>query len=232
MKTKTKEDAKVIWKQITLPFHNLTTDNTIGETGATSLSEALKSNITLVQLNLSCWDKRRHTEGIHRNHSSFHNMTTDNNFRDTGKALLSEALKSNTTLTKLGLVCGSKESTKGINLYHSIISTALEVSFVNMHSVFLWVRKVFCLQSQLWTSVSVSTDSVSTTQSPMIEVGTIALWHLAKACWVRVKREMKRGCVLIDGWRGSECFGVFHQNLSMSAHRPVLRLRGTFTWVS
>ena len=37
------------------------TDNKIGDTGATSLSEALKSNTTLTKLNLGGEDKRRHT---------------------------------------------------------------------------------------------------------------------------------------------------------------------------
>ena len=38
-------------------------------------------------------------------------------------------------------------------------------------------------------------------------------------CW---KRE-KRGWVLIGGWCGSECHGVFHQQLSTSAHALVSR---------
>ena len=36
------------------------------------------------------------------------------------------------------------------------------------------------------------------------------------------KREREWG--LIGGWCGSECDGVFHQQLSMSAHAPVPRL--------
>ena len=36
------------------------------------------------------------------------------------------------------------------------------------------------------------------------------------------KRE-KEGGVLIGGWCGSECHGVLHQQLSMSAHAPVPR---------
>ena len=38
-----------------------TTDNYIGDTGATSLSESLKSNTTLTELNLSGEDKRKNT---------------------------------------------------------------------------------------------------------------------------------------------------------------------------
>ena len=37
------------------------TDNEIGDTGATSLSESLKSNTTLTELNLSGEDKRKKT---------------------------------------------------------------------------------------------------------------------------------------------------------------------------
>ena len=38
-----------------------------------------------------------------------------------------------------------------------------------------------------------------------------------------VEREMKRGWVLIGGWCGSECHGVFHQQLSIPAHPLVPR---------
>ena len=40
-------------------FHIASTDNYIGDTGATSLSEALKLNTTLTELNLSGEDKRK-----------------------------------------------------------------------------------------------------------------------------------------------------------------------------
>ena len=80
------------------------TGNDIGESGATSLSEVLKSNTTLTKLNLSCEDKRRHTKGIHQQFTlSFLFISTDNSIGDTGASSLSEALKSNTTLTKLDL---------------------------------------------------------------------------------------------------------------------------------
>ena len=35
--------------------------------------------------------------------------------------------------------------------------------------------------------------------------------------------EREGGWVLIGGWCGSECHGVFHQQLSVSAHAPVPR---------
>ena len=78
----------------------------IGGTGAISLSESLKSNATLTQLNLNGEDKRKKT---HKRHSSTNHFFplmkpwTVNKIRDTGATSLSEALKSNTTLTKLNL---------------------------------------------------------------------------------------------------------------------------------
>ena len=76
--------------------------------------------------------------------------------------------------------------------------------------------------SIMWASARVPTDSVPTTQSPKREVGTITLWPQARVCGVRVK-ERERGWVLIGGWCGCECDGVFHQQLSMLAHPPVPR---------
>ena len=48
------------------------TDNENGDAGATSLSEALKSNTTLVQLNLSGEYTRQHIKGIHQSSTLFH----------------------------------------------------------------------------------------------------------------------------------------------------------------
>ena len=44
-----------------------------------------------------------------------------------------------------------------------------------------------------------------------------------------LKTNEERG---VDGWCGSECDGVFHQQLSMSAYPPVPRPWGTVTCVS
>ena len=81
------------------------TGNKIGDTGATSLSEALKSNTTLTQLNLGGEDKRRKTQKTLIDNSLFSILitSTGNNIGDTGAASLSESLKSNTTLTELNL---------------------------------------------------------------------------------------------------------------------------------
>ena len=83
------------------------TDNEIGEAGATSLSESLKSNTTLTEFHLCGKDKRKKTHKRHpsANHSfHFHFISTDNNIGERGTTSLSEALKSNTTLTKLDLM--------------------------------------------------------------------------------------------------------------------------------
>ena len=80
------------------------TENNIGETGATSLSDALKSNTTLTQLDLSREDKRNNTNGIHQQSTlSILNKSTENRIGEAGATSLSDALKSNTTLTKLDL---------------------------------------------------------------------------------------------------------------------------------
>ena len=91
------------------PFLFTSTGNKIGDKGATPLSEALKSNTTLTQLNLSGEDKRRHTKDIHQQFTfSFHFTKTGNEIGDVGATSLSEALKSNTTLTELDLSCEDK----------------------------------------------------------------------------------------------------------------------------
>ena len=47
------------------PFFFVTTDISIGKTGAESLFEALKSNTTLTELHLGCEDKRKRTYKRH-----------------------------------------------------------------------------------------------------------------------------------------------------------------------
>ena len=75
------------------------------------MSEALKSNTTLTILNLGCDDKRKKTNKWHPStiHSfSFLFTPTGNNIRETGATSLSEALKTNTTLTELDMDCENK----------------------------------------------------------------------------------------------------------------------------
>ena len=105
MKTKERRHTKDNHQQFTFPFLFTSTDNKIGYTGATSLSESLKSNTTLTELDLSREDKIKKTYKRHplTIHSSFLFNSTDNEIGYTGATSLSESLKSNTTLTALYL---------------------------------------------------------------------------------------------------------------------------------
>ena len=98
--------------------------NNIGDTGITSLSEALKSNTTLIKLYLGGENKRRHqrhTSTIH--FFPFLLISTDNWSGETGVTSLSEALKSNTTLTKLDLSGEDKKNTKKTSFINSLLSS-------------------------------------------------------------------------------------------------------------
>ena len=110
MKTKERRCTKGIHQQIIF-FLLFSTACNIGYTGVTSLSELLKSNTALTELSLSREDKRkthkRHPSAIHSSHFLFFS-TTDNNIGHTGATLLSESLKSNTTLVYLNLSCENK----------------------------------------------------------------------------------------------------------------------------
>ena len=64
---KRKKTHKIHPSTIHYLFLSLLTENYIGSTGATSLSESLKSNTTLIQLDLSGEDKRKKT---HKRHPS------------------------------------------------------------------------------------------------------------------------------------------------------------------
>jgi hypothetical protein len=81
VKTKERRHTKGIHQQSTLfPFPSQT-DNEIGERGVTSLCEALKSNTTLIQLDLESEDKRkkthkRHPSTIHYFPFSLHQQAT------------------------------------------------------------------------------------------------------------------------------------------------------------
>ena len=81
------------------------TDNRIGESGTTSLSDALKSNTTLTELYMSGEDTRNNAQMTSINNQLFSILIkyTVSMFGDKGATSLSEALKSNTTLEKLDL---------------------------------------------------------------------------------------------------------------------------------
>ena len=86
------------------------TANDIQEAGAASVSDALESNTTIAGLNLECEDKR--SFACHRStiHYSVLIKSTGNEIGDAGVTSLSEALKSNTTLTELYLDCWRKRN--------------------------------------------------------------------------------------------------------------------------
>ena len=65
------------------------------------MSEALKSNTAITELDLRCEDKSRHK--IHTSTIHFLFVSTGNEIGDAGATSLSESLKSNTTLTRLNL---------------------------------------------------------------------------------------------------------------------------------
>ena len=100
--------------------------NDIGERGAISLSDALKSNTAITQLDLICEDKRNNTQmaSISNLHFSILNKSSGNKVGETGATSLSDALKSNTTLTKLNLSCDYKRNNTNVihqqsTLFHS-----------------------------------------------------------------------------------------------------------------
>ena len=99
-------------------------DNDIGEKGVILLSEALKSNTTLIELNLGREDKRKKThKDIHQQIALiFLLISTDTKIGDTGATSLSEALKSNTTLTKLNLRGEDKRKTQKTSINNSLFS--------------------------------------------------------------------------------------------------------------
>ena len=106
VETKERRHKKTYINKSFVSFLFTSTDNKIGDAGAASLSESLKSNTTLSELNLGGEDQRKKTHKRHPStiHSfSFLFSSIGNNIRETGAKSLSEALKSNTTLTGLNL---------------------------------------------------------------------------------------------------------------------------------
>ena len=92
------------------------TDNNIGAEGARLMSEALKTNTTLTTLNLSCEQgktKRQcewHDDVVQMQHNT--TQQTGNRIGAEGAGLMSEALKTNTTLTTLNLGSEQEDKTK------------------------------------------------------------------------------------------------------------------------
>ena len=89
------------------------TGNDIGAEGARMISEALKINSTLTELNLEC-DENNNEEIRIRNKEFQQELIidkwtwTDNNTEAEGAEMISEALKINSTLTELNLMSDEK----------------------------------------------------------------------------------------------------------------------------
>ena len=79
-------------------------ENGIRDTGATSLSDLLKTNTTLTELYLKSKHKTTQTNQCEENRELFW-VPIDNEIKYTGARSLSESLKSNTNLTYLNLEC-------------------------------------------------------------------------------------------------------------------------------
>ena len=72
--------------------------NDVGDEGAMKISEALKTNNTLVTLNLVGWRGK-----VNNNCNVYNNYGIGCNVGDSGVRSLTETLKTNTSLTELGL---------------------------------------------------------------------------------------------------------------------------------
>ena len=87
------------------------------------MSYALKSNTTLIELDLSCEHQNTHTNGIHQQSTLFVIInSTGNSIEETGATSLSYALKSNTTLTQLDLMGEDNTDTNGIHQQSTLFS--------------------------------------------------------------------------------------------------------------
>ena len=117
-------------------IHKKSSGSWIRDTGATSLSDALKSNKTLTKLNLRGEHKKKqHTNDIHQIFFFFFftfTKSTDNDIEETGATSLSEALKSNTTLTKLYLGCEDKRNNTQMASINNPLFSILIKSTANM----------------------------------------------------------------------------------------------------
>ena len=90
------------------------------------LCKALESNTTLVKLNLKSENQRKKTHKRHPSTNHFFSIiitTIDNHIGDIGTTSLSEALKLNTTLTKLNMFCGYERHTKDIYQQFALLFT-------------------------------------------------------------------------------------------------------------
>ena len=82
-------------------------DNDIGDEGAKAISESLKINTSLTELNL--WsDEKIRNEKESKNEKNENEEWIGNHVGDEGAKTISESLKINTSLTELNLGCDEK----------------------------------------------------------------------------------------------------------------------------
>ena len=91
-------------------MENNRTGQGLGDEGAKSLSEALKTNTTLQSLHLEREQGESAEDGWIADISNNQHKQAENWFGDEGASALSEALKTNTTLQSLNLFCEQEES--------------------------------------------------------------------------------------------------------------------------
>ena len=129
MLTQTKKTSQNIINNKPFPFQIKPTDNKIGYAGAISLSDALKSNTKLAKLNLCGKDKKKQHKNDTHQHSTLSVLIklSDNIIGETGATSFSDALKSNTTLTKLDLSGEHKEThTQMTSINNSLFSILIQ----------------------------------------------------------------------------------------------------------
>ena len=110
------------------PFYLI--GNEIQEAGAASLSESLKVNTTLSYLNLICKQLGPGFQNTKKEvNRCFLDVLTGNKIGDTGATAISDALKTNTTLTELDLGGDNQQtiSNKNKHFFFSITSDQQEM---------------------------------------------------------------------------------------------------------
>ena len=65
-----------VYKYCSFLLMSKTTENELDERGATSLSDALKTNTTLTKLKMTCEQKKQDTNGIHQQ-SAFYSLLSN-----------------------------------------------------------------------------------------------------------------------------------------------------------
>ena len=84
--------------------------NNIRDSGAMILSEGLKRNTTLTELGMDSNEKTRIFNWMEKSWKRIYWIQKDNNIGDEGAKMISEALKSNSTLTALILTSNEKDN--------------------------------------------------------------------------------------------------------------------------